>query len=982
MSTSSNSTSSTNVSAIDGSLDWSGGVNSNRNTTLESTLNTNGMPRNVLSWLVNGTVRGGTIGQRAGWLNNGTVIQKPGLFQGSFFYEPSGAYPQILFMVDGVLYIIPDVDNPAGSLIDLSAAYSLTMPATQPHAYFVQAERFAAIQSGDYVTKPLFWDGSFLRRSNGIGPGTLQSYPIVDATVKELPPAGPMDYYQGRIWYGVGRSFGAGDIVGSSNSGDLAYSFKNSVLRVTENPLCLGGDNFSVPDSSGNVRCITHLASNNSTLGQGDLVVMTRNTVFGMVIPVTRGDWINASSDNQPKQYIMAFSYGAVNDRSVIRVNSDIFYRTLEPGVRSLTAAVKNFTQWGDTQAAIEESRVLQFEDRGLLAGTSATVFDNRLLITALPKQTANGIVYQAIMPLNFDLIGTISNKLSPVWEGMWTGLDILQIITANFGGRDRCFAFVISRKDQSLQLWEITNYSYRDHADARITTIIEFPAFTWGKEYELRELLTLELWVDRVVGKVDATMEYRVDSDSCWQPWHIWQFCAARNSCEDETNPFCYNPYPLGPGYQSTMTLPHPPQRANAATMRPAYIGYQFQPRLTIHGSCRVRGVYLHAIKRDRELYARMVCSASSGLNTPSVAPGINTSGGLDSFTVPKNPTLGPTPPSSSSPNIASNPYPADGSTGIVNTMLSWKKVFGATSYKVYVNGALQSTQAGTTFLISGLSPNTPVSWKVDAINSNGTTAGPDWVFTTGVAQPFSYDDPNIVMQWEDESGTQTGNLAAFQANADPAGVTKIAIPSLPSLTPVNVTSITGLASLPNLTSISIGNLMLTSLDVSQNPLLTNCDAGTADTSLTAINVSGCPELLYLDCSANVNGQAGGNLGSLDITHNPKLTHLYCFNQQIPALDLDQNTLLQFLGCYYNRLTSLDITDHFKLQYVDAHANLMPSAAVDDLLCEFKNNMVSGSYLSNVSHGIKVQQNAPPGSTGLTCATSLLSMGFGVMHD
>jgi hypothetical protein len=274
-----------------------------------------------------------------------------------------------------------------------------------------------------------------------------------------------------------------------------------------------------------------------------------------------------------------------------------------------LTAAVRNFTQWGDTQAAIEETRLLEFEDRAVLQDTSAVQFDNRLLVTGLPKQTANGIVHQAIMPLNFDLIGTISNKLSPCWEGIWTGLDILQIVCANFGGRDRCFAFVISRKDQSLQLWEITDYSYRDADDARITTIAELPAFTWGKEYELRELLTLELWVDRVVGKVDAKVEYRVDSDACWQPWHSWQFCSARDTCEDENNPMCYNPAPLGPGYQSTMTLPHPPQQANAATMRPAYIGYQFQPRITLHGSCRIRGAYLHAIKRDRELYARKVC-------------------------------------------------------------------------------------------------------------------------------------------------------------------------------------------------------------------------------------------------------------------------------------------------------------------------------------------------------------------------------------
>lgn len=598
------------ISQIDGSLDWSGGVDSDSSTTLQSTLNSNGLPRNKLAWLVNGTVRGGGIEPRPGQLNRGTVIESPGLYQGGCIYEPSSANPQIFFLMDGHLYAIVDVDNPTP--LDLTALTGLAMNPTEPHGYFCQAERFLVVQSGDYATPPLFWDGNNMRRSHGVDSSQV-SYPIDQTKVSELPAAGPMDYYQGRIWYGIGRSFGAGDIVGSSNSGSNSpgtlYRFKDSVLRVTENPLCFGGDNFAVPDNSGNVRCITHLANINQQLGQGDLVVGTRNTVFGMQVPVTRSDWINASTNNQPKQYVIGFNFGMVGDRGTVRVNSDLFYRTLEPGIRSLSMTVRNFSQWGDTQAAIEESRALQFENRALLSFSSGVVFDNRLLMTGLPILTANGVIHQGIYPLNFDLISRISSKLAPVWEGMWTGLDVLQLFTANFGGRERCFALVISRLDKSLQLWELTDYSYRDENDARITSIMEFPAFTWGKEYELKELLTMELWLDRVVGKVQAKAEYRVDSDACWQPWHSWDFCAARDSCENELNPFCYTIAPLGPGYQSTMTLPHPPGLSNAATMRPAYIGYQFQPRLTLHGYCRVRGVYLHSAKRDRELYARQVC-------------------------------------------------------------------------------------------------------------------------------------------------------------------------------------------------------------------------------------------------------------------------------------------------------------------------------------------------------------------------------------
>ena len=43
---------------VDGSMDFSGGVNSDAVTTLASGLNPNGLKRNQLAWLYNGTVRG------------------------------------------------------------------------------------------------------------------------------------------------------------------------------------------------------------------------------------------------------------------------------------------------------------------------------------------------------------------------------------------------------------------------------------------------------------------------------------------------------------------------------------------------------------------------------------------------------------------------------------------------------------------------------------------------------------------------------------------------------------------------------------------------------------------------------------------------------------------------------------------------------------------------------------------------------------
>ena len=579
-------------------MDWSGGVNSYSVTTAQSQFNPNGLGKNCLSWLVNGTVRGGVIEPRAGQQPLGKLFPTPGLYQGGIMYEPNGAFPYLIFLMDGILYAVPDPDKPVP--VDLTGGNpALRMPATEPHAYFAQGEQFLVIQAGDGVTLPLFWDGTTLRRSNGL-----------TGSPRELPAGYAMTYYMERLWYVFGdiRTYTAGDMVGNTASGSAPYGFRDSILRVTENPLAIGGDGFSVPSNAGAIRWLGYAATNNTLLGQGILLIGTRKQIYGLQVPVTRTDWIGADANNKPMQYCISLSTGPVNDRSVVKVNSDLFFQTLQPSIQSLAMAVRNDQAWGDTPISINENRILEFNNRALLSAGSGIYFDNRMLQTALPVQTPFGIVHQALLPLNFDEISTLGQKLAPVWEGQYVGLDHFQLFTADFGGLDRAFSLVLSRVDGSLELWELTNADTRDNGDNRIVSVIEFPAFTWNLEFDLKELLTVELWLDDVRGIVEFTMEYRPDSDPCWYPYHKWKVCSARDENETLSS---LTPYPTkyGPGYQSTICLPHPPQQCNSFTGRPAYILYQCQLRLTMHGWARIRGLMLHSTLRQRELYSRKVC-------------------------------------------------------------------------------------------------------------------------------------------------------------------------------------------------------------------------------------------------------------------------------------------------------------------------------------------------------------------------------------
>lgn len=720
------------VTIADGSLDWSGGVNSIKVPTVVSAQNPNGLARNELAWLINGCLRDGGITPRAGYDYLGQAADGSALFQGGFLYDPpsdltvfSGGQGPFLYdenghitNVRGVLYgtsvvgsfatppvggsanltltapftgvlnenvtlyyanapygvykvtnsvgnvvtllglnvpgstlvgtkflygapsVPPPVSPPANSdpylilliggivllvqfdpftVTNLSSIFGLTMPATVETAFFCQAEEFLIIQIHDGVTLPLFWDGQTLRRSRGItntavAPGT--------PGVNEIPSAGAMDYYMGRLWYCRGRQYAAGDIVNGA-SGTIQYNFRDSLLNVTENPLVVGGDGFTVPENSGNIRAIKHNGQLDTALGQGIMFIFTRTAVYALKVPVTRTDWIAATNNNQPLQTVVQLVNGAVNDRGIVAANGDLFYMSLEPGIRSLISAIRYFQQWGNVQISANEHRVLQFCDRALLHAASGIVFDNRLLMTSLHKQLPQGIVGQVVIPMDFMPINSFGSDKSPIWEGMREGLDILQLFAGNYGGRERAFAVNVSRTLATIDVWELSKAGRFDThppiavagaltgttVDTRTPMVIEFPAYTWGEEFLLKKMVSAELWVDRVFGEVLFNLEWRPDGDSCWHHWHHWKICSARNCAEDVYNPCSYPILENGTSYRQTQTLPLPPELCQQVMGRPGNVGYQMQARLTTKGFMRVRGFLLHAETAERKLYANLTC-------------------------------------------------------------------------------------------------------------------------------------------------------------------------------------------------------------------------------------------------------------------------------------------------------------------------------------------------------------------------------------
>lgn len=437
---------------------------------------------------------------------------------------------------------------------------------------------------------------------------TLTSVPAT-VLINELPAAGPMVYYQGRIWYAFFRSYTAGDIV-KGPSGTAAYQQRDSILKVTENPLAVGGDGFAVPTHAGNIRALQYVSNPDRNLGEGTLFIFTRQQIYALDVPITRTDWIAADSNSPPLQRVVQRTNGGVSDRSIVSVNGDLFYQSLEPGIRSLFTTLRYQGQWGNTPISNNIQRALAFNNRELMVFSSGVEFDNRLLQCILPEQRPQGVVHRAIASLDFDPIATLTDRTPPNWEGIHEGLDILQLFNGDFGGRERTFAVVVSKEDSGIDLWELTNDLRYDNVDTRVKWYVEFPAYTWGREFDLKKLDGGELWVDKLFGTVEGKVYYRQDANPCWQLWHVFRICTARSSCETVRDPVCYPAEIFRESGKIPIQFPVPPLApCSEIDARPANIGNQFQVKIEVSGWMRIRGLLVYATPFLKQPFGSMEC-------------------------------------------------------------------------------------------------------------------------------------------------------------------------------------------------------------------------------------------------------------------------------------------------------------------------------------------------------------------------------------
>ena len=202
--------------------------------------------------------------------------------------------------------------------------------------------------------------------------------------------------------------------------------------------------------------------------------------------------------------------------------------------------------------------------------------------------------------------------------------------------------------------------------------------------------------------------------------------------------------------------------------------------------------------------------------------------------------------------------------------------------------------------------------------------------------------------------------------SKADDAALTAEQLDRISTYSWVNVSSreiksLDGIEWFTGLKELDCYNNQLTSLDVSNNPLLGSLHCG--NNHLTTLNVSSNPLLKSLDCGNSDNdGWSDNQITSLDVSNNPALESLDCYNNQLTSLNVSNNPLLESLHCSNNQLTTLDVSSNLLLKTLWCGGNQLTALDVSNhpklirlncngvYVADKDGNMVNTSQLSTLN--------------------------------
>jgi hypothetical protein len=340
---------------------------------------------------------------------------------------------------------------------------------------------------------------------------------------------------------------GTGGFVTKANTGS-----ESDLLRFTETTYLAEGGALQVPSFTGRINAMIFMPVQDTSTGQGDLLVFCDRGTASFAVSTPRDQWKSVAAF----QRVVFQTIGATGPTCLATDNGDVFFRSFD-GLRSYRNARAEINSFGQVPISAEMNSVLNFDTKSLLTEVSAITFDNRLLFTASPSIDYSGlnpavairqpVTFSKIVALDFTTLSTVGAKRAASYDGVWGGLNVLQLVSGLVNGRPEAFVFAYDFTNERLNvMWRITTDAPFDYplatSSQRIQSILETRAFSFGSPSEQKKMIRADFWLSDILGRVDVDVYWRPDQYPCWKNWHAFSRCATIDNCIDPGVTFTVN--------------------------------------------------------------------------------------------------------------------------------------------------------------------------------------------------------------------------------------------------------------------------------------------------------------------------------------------------------------------------------------------------------------------------------------------------------
>jgi len=193
----------------------------------------------------------------------------------------------------------------------------------------------------------------------------------------------------------------------------------------------------------------------------------------------------------------------------------------------------------------------------------------------------------------------------------------------------------------------------------------------------------------------------------------------------------------------------------------------------------------------------------------------------------------------------------------------------------------------------------------------------------------PFDVEPFNITVPMEQMLVLEVGQIDNIAPDFNLAN-----FPALVSFDAYHTISLTQVdpSQCPDLARLSLDMTSVAQVDLSNNPKLRVLNV--SDSRVCQLDLSQNPELteLYLShSSGSINTDC--KFASIDLSHSPKLQHLFCGGNNLKQIDLSHNPQLFTFSAPYNNLTSVSFDNNPNLYSINLTDNCLDFATLPKVL-------------------------------------------------